>query len=138
MARRGTQWLRNRIVAHLNQWPLDVLVFGGDKFFSDNKYSKWFFHRRLIFGVGQGGKAILLYPVARRTRMLPLAICKLLSEFESRGAVVGCVYNISDAWDVCVQNPREYKRKKRTYDYRLTIERHRRAYRDGKEDLSEE
>lgn len=118
--------LRNRILRQLQAWPQLGCVahelhrapkYTGREN-SGNRRDLSFFLWRLIGGVAKDGRAILLYPVLDRAEVVPGVVSSFMIEYESRGALVGCVTDISDAWDVVFGNESEYKRKARTYSFR--------------------
>jgi hypothetical protein len=54
----------------------------------------------------------------RELGKVPKEIAKLLVEYNERGALVGCVCDINDAWDIVVSDENNHKRKRRTYAYK--------------------
>lgn len=116
-------WLRNRIISALNEkWPhLGCFVTSGDHFFGMGQKKKNVGLHLLIFGVAIDGRAIVLYPIRAHNKSsgkVPPRIKGLMMEYELRGALVGTCVEIGDAYDVVIDNPAEYPRKKRTYTYR--------------------
>lgn len=120
--------LRNKCIHHLNNWQqLGCLVreysASRHKVGKDRSRFTW----RLITGVAKDGRAILLYPIIRKQDKVPHSVCRMMSEYEGRGAIVGCVENIGDAWDVVQANEKEYKRKARTYLHRYWLEKYKKS-----------
>lgn len=109
--------MRNRIVNALNNWQqLGCLALSGDRFFVPKKFMRGRYMARLVFGVAKDGRAILILPNPRRSP-LPMFIARLLQDYESHGALVGCAQDILDAYDI-VADSAEHKRKQRTFAYR--------------------
>lgn len=111
--------LRNKICSQLQAWekrleisnihidPTPISRAGHDKLF-----------HRFIHGIAKGGRAILIYPIIKRTEQMPKGICAYMMNFELAGGIVGCADGISDAWDICYPVEGEYTRKQKTYLYR--------------------
>lgn len=124
---RSLIWLRNRIIRALNEtWThLDCFVVTGDHFFGMGQKKKLIGHHLFIMGVANDGRAIVLYPIRQENKSsgkVSLATQKFMLEYEKRGAIVGTCADISDAYDVVIDDEREYPRKKRTFVYRKTWE----------------
>lgn len=114
---RGNIFLRNKIIEHLNNWPLGCHVFSGDKFFEKKWDKESHNFERLIFGVSEHGLAILIYPL-KRNGHVPKSVAQMMMDFETRGGITGCAAEINDAWDIVSNDPERDKRKSRTYKYR--------------------
>jgi len=115
--------LRNKIVTALTNWQqLGCVALKGDRFFVIRGERKTPGMHLLVWGCAKDGRAIMIWPMAR-TRTMPLIVAELMGEYHSRGALVGCAKNIGDAFDVVADNPREYKRKLRTYQFLQAIKR---------------
>jgi hypothetical protein len=106
--------LRNRIVDHLNAAGLGCFVESIKREFAE-------ISRHLVWGVAKDGRAILIYPIGpKRTGDFSKRVATLMEEFEKRGAIVGCAASIGDAWDIVYSDETVYKRKKRTYNHKVT------------------
>jgi hypothetical protein len=123
--------LRNKIVFHLNKWQqLGCLVrSGAGVSIIRRARSKTGLATRLVSGVARDGKAILIYPVMDRKDRVPGEICKVMAEYESRGAIVGTACDIGDAWDIVFNDESQYKRKQKSYLHRYWLEKNK-----GKDD----
>lgn len=90
------------------------------------------YFNRCVFGVSKEGLAILIYPLRYDKEFVPISACALMSEWASRGALVGCCKSIGDAWDVVVNDSENYKRKRHTFSYQYWLDKHK-EQRNGKE-----
>lgn len=134
--KRGTVWLRNRLIEAINNWHmLDATVTSGFRFFGKDR-PKYKGLSRLVIGVGKGGKAIAIYPYRQGSKNTPLAVCRLMRDWADRGALVGMAVDILDGWDICADDEKDYKRKRRTYYYRERLAEH--AAKLRRDDESEE
>lgn len=117
------------------------MVRCGDAFqFHTSKGPRDFrFFSRLIIGTkAPNGRAVLVYPHIQYSKKTPTCILKIMMEYEAQGAIVGYACNIGDAWDIVFDNPKEYKRKVRTYDYRKDFERWQYKRRKNQKERDEE
>ncbi len=133
--------LRNAIIRHLNAWgQLNTIVRCGDAFqfhVTKGRRETRFFSRLIIGTKGPGGRAVLIYPHIEDSKKTPTCIVKIMMEYEAQGAIVGYACNIGDAWDIVFDDPKEYKRKRRTYNYQKDFERwqyRRRKKREERDD----
>lgn len=135
----GPLLLRNRIVRAINNWEqLGCKAISGNRFFVIKGERKGTGFHLLVFGVAPDGRAILIYPQPHRGKV-PIAICMLMMDFHTRGALVGCAKEIGDAYDVIVDNPSEYKRKRRTWRFEWELEQYlKRRKQNGKTGRNEE
>lgn len=116
---RNETWLKNRIITHLNEWRhLGCDVMSADRFFARGEGDRKRKFRHFIIGCAKDGRMILLYPIApRRPKLLKKVAAELMDKWASRGALVGCCTDIGDAYDIVIDDPIEYPRKRRTYFY---------------------
>lgn len=133
MRRRGRLHLRNKIVEHLNRWQQLGCLVKPHSAGMVSKTGKERFLGRLISGVAKDGRAILILPILSRKTKIPFNLCRLMMQYDGRGAIVGTAEHIGDAWDIVYADPKQYKRKAKTYLYRFWFEK----YSKGKKDDSE-
>lgn len=108
---------RNKLIRYINQsWQKDfgAWVIPGDAVFHVEHFDRNFrAFSRLIIGANGAGKGIFLYPEPKLRIAVPGEVRKFLREMAKRGAIVGAVYDVGDAWDVLLGE----KRKPRTFNY---------------------
>lgn len=112
--------LKNKIVRFCNtHWKKDLgaFLFCPDDIFFKEYQVKWQYFERLIFGTAKDGRAIFLYASISANPQIPAAVADFMLEMHSRRAIVGVVYDTSDAWDVIYDNEKEYPRKRRTMKF---------------------
>lgn len=121
LAKIGRIKLRNEIIKCLNVWyatELGCFVIPGESRFKEVKERKWRFYERLIVGTARDGRAIWIYPANTKKSMHPKDVMAHMRLQAKLGAIVGIAYDTSDAFDIVIDRPLEYKRKARTYGYR--------------------
>lgn len=124
---------RNKVIRQLEDWHRrGSLVFSNPRTELPAGREKRF-HHRLIWGIGKDGKTVLLYPLRSRKELIPKAICEELESAFLRGAIVGTVEHIGDAWDTVFADESQYKRKKKTFLWQWCLERYEKRKNDGEE-----
>jgi hypothetical protein len=108
--------LRRRVlVCFQEKWPmLEAKLFYGEPGILDLQDR---LSGQVLYGYKMGGKMIFLY-VSKSVRAAPRAVYQRMREMEAAGCLVGIVCQLGDAWDIVVDDPINYKRKKRTFLYR--------------------
>ena len=128
---------RNQLARQLVAWGDRLGVYVDEQYIAPSTKMRdrnRFFFWRLIRGVAMDGRAIVLYPILNRLDPVPLLVSRLMMLYAKRGAIVGCVLDIGDCWDVVYDNPLEYKRKVRTFSYRFWYNKRKKKDSHGKEE----
>lgn len=139
MKRQTRVRLRNKLVKTINNWQqLGAIAWPGispghrSSFRGGNDKTQGYW--RMVGGTSKDGKTIMIYPIISRWEAMPLAVCQMMVELESRGALVGCAANIGDAWCIVSNDEKEYKRAKRTWYHHDWLEKHSRRKNGSREE----
>jgi hypothetical protein len=84
---------------------------------------------RLLGGVNAQGKAFFIW--IDTSRNMPFRVAEVLCRLEDRGAICGLACCIGDSWDIVIDKPEEYKRKKYTFWHRTVL---KEKLKDGEEE----
>jgi hypothetical protein len=96
---------------------LNCIVFSGSHLYikNDQLIGNRYLNR-LVIGASFDGRAIIIYADPGASRwFVPRSVRNIMRGVHERGGIVGIAKDLGDAWDIIVDNPKEYKRKPRTY-----------------------
>lgn len=89
---------------------------GANRFPIAKRHAEW-----LLMGYRGDNKIIFLW-CATASDTPPSDVAKFLRKMENCGCIVGCLYDVTDSWDIVFNDNTRFKRKKRTYGHHRYFE----------------